>query len=103
MNCKACAGACCESFAIPIADLKPPNADAMNWIQLHGSTRDGYLQLECRCTALQSDGLCGIYEERPLVCRMFVPGSADCLATVKKRRTPDDYQAIRDAEDPVSL
>lgn len=108
MDCQACRGACCESFIIPAADLRPPGGDERRWLELHATAAEGFLgrrelSFECRCTALTAEGRCGIYGERPKVCRDYRPGGWDCLATVKARRTPEEYQRIRGPLDPVRI
>jgi Fe-S-cluster containining protein len=103
MNCLECRGACCESFSIPIADVKPPGPDERSWLELHGTREGDSIAFECRCTALTADGRCSIYEGRPLVCVFYAPGGPDCLETVRRRRTPEQYQRIRGADDPESI
>ncbi|MCG3774250.1 MAG: hypothetical protein JW395_1068 [Nitrospira sp.] len=111
MKCEECRGACCESFTTEIA-VNPPSADAQRWIRLHSSAvppkfhKDAFavtvaetnaweeLTFECRCTKLTPEGRCGIYEDRPLICELFIAGSRRCLETVKQRRTVEDYQRI---------
>jgi Fe-S-cluster containining protein len=97
MNCRLCKGACCEEA---VADESVVlSRDVTRWITLHRQEDGG----SGRCTALQSDGLCAIYSERPMVCALYAPGGPDCLATVARLRTPEQYQAIRDAYDPPTL
>jgi Fe-S-cluster containining protein len=84
-------------------DLRLPDGDAVRWLALHATPTPGYLEFECRCTKLTADGRCGIYEDRPLVCKVFAPGGADCLDTVRRRRTPEQYLRIRDAGDPERI
>lgn len=103
MNCETCAGACCESFAIPASDLRPPGLDERVWIELHGKRDGRYLIFETRCTALTPGGRCAIYDDRPNVCRVFEPGGHDCLATVRARRTAAQYAAIRGPADPPTI
>ena len=111
MKCLECRGACCESFTAEIT-MYPPNNDASRWLELHATKVDPpvddsnreyttpKLTFECRCTKLTSEGLCSIWEDRPLVCELYIAGSQQCLNTVRERRTPEDYQRIRDDEDP---
>lgn len=104
MNCERCRGACCESFSLPAITILSPTADARRWIELHGTNRPGHmLHFECRCTALTAEGRCGIYETRPQVCRVFKAGGVDCLDTLRRRRTPEEYQAIREDGDPETI
>jgi Fe-S-cluster containining protein len=103
MNCLECHGACCETFEIPIGGL--PLNSSTRWLVLHGTldrtkTR---LSFECRCTALSPEGLCSIYDNRPLPCRVFTAGGRACLETVRKRRTPEEYARIRGPQDPERI
>lgn len=100
MNCLTCRGACCESFALPLVDIRPPSRDALRWVALHGDTEDGWIRFDCRCTALNRGGLCAIYDTRPDVCRDYEPGCPDCYDAVRRRRTPDQYAEIREEGDP---
>lgn len=101
MNCLECRGACCESILIP----RFPGdgfivAENNRWLELHGTPSGTNVSLEARCTALGDDGLCTIYEDRPLPCVVYPPGEEACLATIRERRTRQDYERIRDAGDP---
>ncbi len=103
MNCLVCRGACCESFSTELT-MQPPSADATRWIQLHAvRVEEDRLTFECRCTKLTSDGLCSIWEDRPMICELYVAGSRECLTTVKERRTVEQYQQIRGEDDPEML
>jgi Fe-S-cluster containining protein len=78
------------------------------WLALHGVLEQRFnghdhVELEVKCTQLTPEGRCATYATRPLVCALYTPGGEDCLRTVAKRRTPDDYQRIRDESDPVTL
>lgn len=111
MKCSECRGACCEEVIIPRCAVTMPDDDAVRWFELRGEYAplellegielpEAGLRLEVPCTKLTEDGRCGIYEERPNVCAAYEAGGADCLDTVRRRRTPEDYQRIRDPEDP---
>lgn len=105
MKCEECHGACCESFIASI-QIFPYSRDAQHWLELHGEPVKllaHQKEYECRCTKLTPEGKCSIWLKRPLVCRYFIAGSLDCLQTVKKRRTSEDYQRIRDTKDPQKL
>jgi Fe-S-cluster containining protein len=107
MDCLECRGACCEDFHLTIR--VPEGPDAQRWLELHAvhidSRKPGppQLRFDCRCTALTTDGRCGIYLDRPVQCRLFQPGSPDCLDTVRRRRTRQDYRRIRGEHDPDAL
>jgi Fe-S-cluster containining protein len=103
VKCLECRGACCESFSIPLSDIRPPGADERRWIELHGKKGATHLEIEAPCTNLTADGRCCDYENRPLVCVFYMPGSPHCLDTVRKRRTPEQYQRIREAHDPKEI
>jgi hypothetical protein len=103
MKCDVCRGACCESFKLPpdalglMGVLAPEDA---RWLTLHATPFPGYLRFECRCTKLTKEGACGIYADRPRLCRDFRAGGPDCLRTVRERRTPEEYLLIREDGDP---
>ena len=106
MKCQECRGACCETFELPMIDIRPPSEDAMAWIMLHGRaiTEDPIrLRFACRCTALTDAGACGIYNDRPHVCQDMPVGGAECLGYVRDSRTPDEYTRIRDDDDPPTI
>lgn len=103
MRCEICRGACCESFSMPRADLRPPGPDEWRWLELHATSRGASLEFECRCTKLTPAGRCSIYSDRPEVCRTFMPGGPDCLEMVRNRRTPEQYAAIREPQDPERI
>lgn len=103
MNCAICRGACCESLTVglDLTDLPP---DARRWVRLHAvGAKDAQVTFAARCTELSAEGRCQIYAERPQLCVAFEIGGHDCLATVRRLRTPAQYQQIRDADDPPSL
>jgi len=100
MKCSACGGACCESLTL---NIKTESPDMNRWFELRGRVLPvGGIEFECACTKLAL-GQCTIYETRPQVCRDLAPGGSDCLAFVQRRRTPEQYQAIRDSDDPERI
>jgi Fe-S-cluster containining protein len=112
MKCQECRGACCETFDVPMTDVRPiaddPGTyqDRLRWIGLHGQTiTEGPIRFRfaCKCTALTEAGACGLYDDRPTVCRDMPVGGAECLEAVRNRRTPLEYTRIRDDDDPRSL
>lgn len=107
MNCMVCRGACCETFSMEVRML-PFMRDAQNWLEAHAfkidrTTEIPRLHFDCRCTKLTNDGLCSIWEDRPMVCELFIAGSKQCLGAVKDRRTSKEYQFIRGEDDPLTL
>jgi len=113
MKCLECRGACCETFAIRVGDIKAPGLDSLFWILLHGVRReviseskwDDLVQFECKCLELGEDGKCSIYNDsrRPKMCNDMEIGGTRCLIAVAERRTPEQYQEIRDDDDPIDL
>lgn len=89
--CELCAGACCESFAIPLPDNMEP--DMARWLSLRGQIRNMRLVLEVPCENLTNAGQCGTYDTRPQPCRSYPVGGPLCRDAVARRRT-DRYDAI---------
>lgn len=85
--------------------MQPPNRDAQRWLELHATVENfgPKLTFECRCTKLTSEGRCGIWEDRPMVCELFIAGGKQCVDTVRLRRTPEQYQLIRGEDDPLTI
>jgi Fe-S-cluster containining protein len=68
--------------------------DSSRWLSLHGTEVGDQLEFECRCTKLTPAGRCSIYETRPVVCQVYVAGGPECLATIRRRRTPEQAKQI---------
>lgn len=89
VSCSTCQACCCRLEVLLITDTGVPAAfiatdewggDTMRRLD------DGW------CAALDRNTmLCTIYEKRPLVCREFETGSADCMAERAKGSSPDFY------------
>lgn len=74
------------------------------WLSYHGRVVEGKgIELETPCQQLTKEGGCREYEGRPLPCILYIAGGEDCLDTVRTRRTTEEYQLIRDDNDPESL
>lgn len=101
MDCAICRGACCESITLHIQmatdDLQRFLELRTKPVLLHGAVQRNF---DVPCSALTTEGRCGIYPRRPHVCVAFVPGGPECLATVRARRTPEAYEAIKGPDDP---
>lgn len=101
MDCAVCLGACCESITL---NLQMDSDDMQRFLELRTKpVRIGagyHRNFDVPCSALV-EGRCGIYPSRPKVCRDFVPGGGSCLATVRARRTEEQYNAIKGADDPA--
>jgi uncharacterized protein len=91
--CEFCTAKCCRYFALAIDTPKTQSDyDYMRWYLLHERatlfTDNGtwYLQMHTTCKHLLPDHRCGIYHDRPPICREYQ--TADC-------EYPDDWQYDR--------
>lgn len=77
MNCLDC-GACCRYVVIPIEGV---GEDEIKWLEMHEGlkVRNGKLFIFKACKHLGQDNSCGIYAERPKVCRDFKKEGIDCI------------------------
>ena len=82
--CEHCTGVCCRYIALPIE--KPTTRrdfDDMRWYVMHQGIsvfmEDGawYVQIASKCTNLQPDNRCMIYETRPAICREYKDQDCD--------------------------
>lgn len=89
MDCQRC-GACCAHYRVSFywaeADDAPGGhipAALTQQLNAHMRCMAGTSSKQPRCVALQGDiGCsvgCGIYEQRPHVCREVMPGDPQCL------------------------
>ena len=84
ITCASCKASCCrmEVMLLGEDDIPPELTEEDRWgglIMARG--RDGW------CAALDRRTLlCGIYEQRPTVCRDFEMGGSDCIA--ERARVP---------------
>jgi Fe-S-cluster containining protein len=76
--CSYCTAKCCRYFALAIDTPTTWNDfDHMRWYMMHGPVsifvEDGtwYLMIHHDCQHLQADNLCGIYHDRPRICRSY--------------------------------
>lgn len=76
--CDYCTAKCCRYFALNIE--KPTNwreFDYLRWYLMHERVavfvEDGawYLLVHTPCKHLQADNRCGIYQQRPRICRQY--------------------------------
>ena len=92
--CNICRGACCESLLFPLSGM---NAEHAEFMKIRGRPIGiGIVEIEARCKSLNAKGQCGVYKERPDLCRQFEVGGTLCLDTVRRRR-PASADAILDA------
>ncbi len=77
VTCSTCAACCCQLEVMLITDTGVPERfiETDEWGgDVMARLDDGW------CAALDRDSmLCSIYENRPLICREFEMGEADCL------------------------
>jgi uncharacterized protein len=81
--CSYCSAKCCKYFALPIETPSEwADFEYIRWFLLHDRAAvftekgDWYLLVYTRCKHLRDDNLCGIYDERPQVCRDY--STVDC-------------------------
>lgn len=81
--CQYCTAKCCQYFALPIeSPATAKDFDYLRWYLIHGRVSlfvDGetwYLMVHNVCDHLQDDHRCGIYEDRPQICRIYT--TDDC-------------------------
>ena len=81
--CDHCTAKCCRYFALPIE--RPEAAqdfEYIRWYVMHGETtifceeESWYLMVHNKCDHLQDDHRCGIYHQRPQICREY--DTKDC-------------------------
>jgi Fe-S-cluster containining protein len=76
--CDYCTGKCCRYFSLPITNPKTWNDfDTVRWYLAHERTmvyvdkRQWYLLVLTRCNYLTPDDRCGVYLNRPKICRDY--------------------------------
>lgn len=76
--CDFCTGKCCQYFSLPIdAPRTWDDYDAIRWYLAHGQTvvyvheEQWYLLVMTKCQYLLADNRCGIYLNRPKICREY--------------------------------
>lgn len=76
--CAYCTARCCRYFSLPIETPKTWNDfDNMRWYMMHGQVTmfvdqgTWYLVVHADCRSLQPDNRCGIYDDRPSICRKY--------------------------------
>ncbi|MFQ5734421.1 MAG: YkgJ family cysteine cluster protein [Planctomycetaceae bacterium] len=81
--CEHCTGKCCRYFALPIDTPKiREDFDHIRWYMIHGRVSifvdeaTWYLMVHADCRHLLDDNRCGIYEDRPQICRDYT--TVDC-------------------------
>ena len=76
--CTYCTARCCRYFALPIeTPVDRDDFNSIRWYMLHGRVSlfvdedVWYLMVHADCQQLQDDNMCGIYEDRPTICRSY--------------------------------
>jgi len=89
--CIACGAKCCKYFCFEIDEPEDyAEFENIRWflchegISVHIDEGDWFISIDNRCKMLTPDNRCGIYEDRPLICRQYkmencdeVPGGYD--------------------------
>ena len=90
-KCDKCPGACCRYIKIGVQPMTP---DRERWARLHGVVIEGdRWAVPAACLELTPAGKCGIYEQRPEVCREFEAGGAGCKAARERMKGTDNAEA----------
>jgi Fe-S-cluster containining protein len=81
--CDHCTGRCCRYFCLPIDTPSTwDDYDSIRWYLVHGNSivyvekETWYLLVFARCNHLLKDHRCGIYLNRPKICREY--STDDC-------------------------
>lgn len=76
--CSYCTAKCCRYFALPIDTPETlQDFDHLRWYMIHRRVslfvedETWYLMVHADCEHLQEDHRCGIYEDRPQICRAY--------------------------------
>lgn len=100
--CKRCDAKCCRYFCLEIDTPEDyEEFENIRWylchegVTVHVDEGDWYLSVANACKMLGDDGLCRIYEDRPLICRTYQPDGCDSSG--------GDYQYEEFFETPQSL
>jgi Fe-S-cluster containining protein len=82
--CDRCTALCCRYFALGIDEPDTPEEfDDIRWYLAHENVHvfieddDWYLSIQTRCQHLMDDNRCGIYEDRPKICRKYTTDNCD--------------------------
>jgi Fe-S-cluster containining protein len=81
--CDHCTGRCCRYFALPIdTPVDRNDYENIRWYMLHGDVSvfvdddNWYLLIHNTCDQLDHSNRCGIYDNRPTLCRTY--STANC-------------------------
>jgi len=98
--CEKCQGACCEAICIDTLPLAL-SSDFQRFLEFRTTPQirevDGKQKLmrlfEVPCRML-INGKCNVYNQRPMLCKVFKPGGVDCITTIVSRRGPEKAREI---------
>ena len=109
--CEYCTAKCCRYFALPIETPETwDDYDHIRWYMIHGSVSifveddTWYLMVLNDCMHLQADNRCGIYEDRPGICRRYTTRNCeydDDACYDKLFESPDQIWEYAEAVLPV--
>lgn len=91
--CERCGGQCCKVIKIFIG--KEIDADVAEWLDMHGEYTEGYIILPAPCKHLV-DGKCGIYKNRPKICRDYKVYGDRCKKIRKIKEQDGNEKESRD-------
>ncbi len=84
MLCDSCSALCCRYVALPIDNpTTAKDFDYIRWYLVHENivvfieAKQWYIGFFTRCKHLQDDNRCGIYLERPRICRGYDTSNCD--------------------------
>ena len=82
--CEQCVALCCRYYAFEIdKPERKRDFEDMRWFMLHEGTiifvEEGswYVQINRKCKSLLPDNRCGIYDNRPSICREYTTKGCD--------------------------
>lgn len=82
--CEQCVALCCRYYAFAIDPPKTKrDFEDIRWFMLHEDTLifveegEWFIQVNRKCRALLPDNRCGIYENRPAICREYTTEACD--------------------------
>jgi len=82
--CDRCSALCCRYFALEIDEPATPRQfDDVRWYLAHENVhvfveeQKWYLAVQTKCQFLRDDNKCGIYEDRPKICREYTTDNCD--------------------------
>jgi hypothetical protein len=80
LDCLKCGACCSEAYdAVEVSRTDPVRKKQPDWIVKVDGRYQMRRKLNNTCGALGKDLYCAIYTDRPLCCRGFEQGSANCL------------------------